>query len=366
MRKIALIIAFCVGLFLSIALPLWVIFIQPIISFMEPATPENSRKDIVSAKTDAVILMPFVTGDVPRLIRADSLLKWSRNLWFTNNYDVGNVFSATLSALAGGPFKKDIGTAFKSGVPVENFSCVSGDCINWPKEKTYMWGLSPLNGLGAKLGPEVKREYVSFSDYGAYRAAHDAINNDPLRWFATSPDTVLKPAPDGTRSVVITLPARLIHILPSTTLTARNTALNDELKTLALQLIDGLQASVMIDGTDSLPIWVTRYGYYVRDAQGGRVLPELASTAPRLYLTVMAEDIPIIQKRFEAANIQPADFSAITPAIADAYRTWGLATSCLPGCGGIDSVHNLTETAEIYVSPPPTWDFSFWHIPPAD
>ncbi|MGH6763575.1 MAG: hypothetical protein ACRECW_18520 [Phyllobacterium sp.] len=115
MRKLALITAACGAVLVVIAFTLWQIVIRPINEFMAPATAENARKDMVSAKTDAVILMPFVTGDVPRLIRGDSLQKWSRNLWFTSNTDAGNVIGATLFALGGMPLTKDIGTAFKVG-----------------------------------------------------------------------------------------------------------------------------------------------------------------------------------------------------------------------------------------------------------
>lgn len=87
MRKLALIAIPWLAVFVVIAFTFWQTIIRPINELLAPATVENARKDMVSATTDAVILTPFVTGDVPRLIRGKSLQKWSRNLWFTSNTD---------------------------------------------------------------------------------------------------------------------------------------------------------------------------------------------------------------------------------------------------------------------------------------
>lgn len=259
-----------------------------------------------------------------------------------------------------------IGTAFKVGVPLENFSCITVGCINWPEEHTSIWGLLPLRGLGAELGPEVQLEHANFTDYNAYRAAHKAVSDDKLRWFAEPEDSVPEPGPDGTRLVVISLPTRLMPISTSIKMPAKNPAFEDELQALASQLTDGLHASAQtIDSTDSMPIWVTSNEDYLRSADGGTLaLPELATTNPTLHLTVKAEDVAIVRERFEAAGIPPANLSTIAPAIADAYVKWGITTSCLPECGGVvPSSSPFREVAELSVSEAPFWAFSFWHVP---
>ncbi|MEL4377558.1 hypothetical protein [Brucella cytisi] len=367
MRKLALIAAAFGAALLVIAITFWQVIIRPVDEFLAPATAENARKDMVSAETDAVILMPFVTGDVPRLVRGGSLQKWSRNLWFTSNADAGNVIGATLFALGGMPLTKDIGTAFKAGVPLEKFSCITAGCINWPEQKTSMWGLLSMRDLGAELGPEVRLEHASFTEYNAYRAAHEAISNDPLQWFAEPGDNVPKPDSDGTRQVVITLPTRLMPIKPSTVMPAKNPAFEDKLQSFASRLTDGLDAgNQTINGTDSMPIWVTKNGDYLRGADGSTVaLPELAATSPALRLTVKAEDVAIVRERFEAAGIPPADLSQIAPAVADAYARWRITASCLPECGGVvPSGNPFHEAAEMSVSAAPSWSISFWHVPP--
>lgn len=366
MRKLVLIAAACGAVLVVIAFTFWQVVIRPINEFLAPATAENTRRDMVSTKTDAVILMPFVTGDVPRLIRGGSLQKWSRYLWFTSNADAGNVIGATLFALGGMPLTKDIGTAIKAGVALEKFSCITAGCINWTEGEASMWGLLPLRDLGAELGPEVRLEHANFTEYNAYRAAHEAVTNDPLRWFAEPGDNVIKPDSDGTRQVVIALPTRLMPIKPSTQMPSKNPAFEDELQGLASKLTDGLDASGQtINGTDSMPIWVTKNGDYIRGAVGGTVaLPELATTSPTLRLTVKAEDVAIVRERFEAAGIPPADLSQIAPGVADAYARWRITASCLPECGGvIPSSSPFREAAEMSVSAAPFWSVSFWHVP---
>ncbi|MGH6763573.1 MAG: hypothetical protein ACRECW_18510 [Phyllobacterium sp.] len=224
----------------------------------------------------------------------------------------------------------------------------------------------PLRDLGAELGPEVQLEHASFTEYNAYRAAHEAVSNDPLRWFAEPGNNVPKLDSDGTRQVVISLPTRLIPIKPSTEMPAKNPAFEDELQSLASKLTDGLDASGQtINGTDSMPIWVTKNGDYIRGADGGTVaLPELATTSPTLRLTVKDEDVAIVRERFEAAGIPPADLSEIAPAVADAYAKWRITASCLPECGGVISSNSpFREAAEMSVSAAPFWSISFWHVP---
>lgn len=161
--------------------------------------------------------------------------------------------------MGGLPPLTDIGTAFEAGIPLERFSCVTVGCMHWPKGETDLWGLLPLRGLGAELGPEVRLDHASFTDYDAYRRAHAATSGDPLRWFAEPGSDVPQPGSDGTRLVIISLPTRLMPISPSTRMPAQNPALSGEIEAFATKLIEGLGASIEgVDGTAGMPLWVTR------------------------------------------------------------------------------------------------------------
>lgn len=360
-----LIAGFVAGMTIATALFSWVV-LSKLTGIFSPATAENSRTEMVVENADAMILMSFVTGDVPRLLRGPALDKWSGNLWYTNNADAGTVVGAVLFGLMGMPLFEDIGTAFEAGVPVESFSCVTAGCITWPAGETDMWGLLPLRGLGAALGPEVYLEHATFTDYESYREAHAEVSRDPLRWFAYPHNHVLQPDTDGKRQVVISLPIRLMTISPTTRMSEQNSALAEELKVFASKLIEGIDGSIKsVRGTDNMPLWVTKDEDYLRDPDGSLLaLPQLAATNPTLVLNVDASAVPIVRERLRIAAVPPADLSAIPSAVASAYIQWGIDTDCLPGCGGATPSAFVNETAEMSVSAKPFWSLSYWRIPP--
>jgi len=344
----------------------WLMIVKPVNELMASATPRNARTDMLPDGADALILMPFVTGDVPRLVRGEALEKWSQNLWFTDNVDAGNLIGAVLLGMGGMPPSTEIGTAFRDGTPVKNFECLTVGCINWPKGAPDMWGLSDLRGQGASLGPEVQLEQSSFSDYKAYLAAHSAVATDPLRWFADPGAEVPQPDTDGLRLVVVTLPTRLVPTSPNLEKQGlpKDSVIAQELQALAAQLIEGSGGEVQaIYGAEIMPLWVTKDGEYLRDdGAGSRALPDLVMHSPTLQLRVPAEFVATIRERLAATALPSLDLATLAPVIARAFAAWNIDRACLPGCGGVIPPNEFRHQARVDVSGDPFWTLAVWHI----
>lgn len=367
MRRVTLIVVFLMVAAASAFIAFWLTVVRPVNELMAPATPQNARTVMLPVGANALILMPFVTGDVPRLVRGAALEKRSQSLWFTDNVDAGNVIGAILLGMGGMPPSTEIGTAFRDGAPVKKFECLTVGCINWPQGAPDMWGLSHLRGQGAALGPEVRLEQSSFSDYKTYLAAHSTAATDPLRWFADPGAEVPQPDTDGLRLVVVTLPTRLVPASPNLEKPSlsKDPAIAEELRALAAQLIDGSGGQVQaIYGAEIMPLWVTKDGEYLRDDNGGnRALPDLVMHSPTLRLRVPAESVATIRDRLAATTLPPLDFTSLTPAIARAFAAWGIDDACLPGCGGVIPANEFRHQVGVDVSSDPFWTLAVWHIP---
>ncbi len=342
----------------------WVV--KPVEQALAPATPKTSRVDMMAAMPDALILMPFVTGDVPRLVRGPSLERLSRDLWFTDNSDAGNLIGAVLFGMMGMPPTSDLASAFRSRVAVRSFTCLTVGCINWPKADPQVWGLGPLRGRGDALGPEVRREQLTFSDHAAYTAAHAAVAADPLRWFAVPGGEVLQPAPDGLRSMTISLPTRFPYQRAETGKLADDPALKAELEALATLLLKGTSGRLdSMLGTIPSPIWVTKDGQYLRSADGGtRALPDIVQMSPGLMLRIPHEQVAVVRRRIEAMAWPLPDRTRLDMAVARAFSVWRIDASCLPGCGGINPTHDVLDRMDISIGNDPFWTLDTWKVPP--
>lgn len=368
MRFVKFAVAVVVLLCAAYAAIVYFIIYQPIQQVLEPATPENARVDMLEGQPDAVILSSFVTGDVPRVLRGDALHARSEVLWFTNNLDAGNLLGAVIFGMGGMPPTTGIGTAFTNGTPTATFSCVSVDCINWPRNQTGMWGLGALQGQGEALGPEVRLQQETFAVYDAYLEAHASVAADPLRWFVDTGAEIPEPDSDGLRLVVINLPTRLVPTAPDAVLGLDDATMAEELMARANDLIAGLAGEVQgIHGANPLPLWVMKNDTYLRDDDGGtRRLPEYASHSPTLRVRVPVDAIPILRTRLAEASFPGADYSVIERAIERAFAAWGVDANCLPQCGGVYPTTEFRDSAEMSVAPPPFWTLSFWIVPPPD
>jgi hypothetical protein len=101
MRVILIVAAAVITLAGAALLGLYLLLVRPIEKAVAPATPVKARVEMLAGKPDALILMPFVTGDVPRLVRGDGLQRLSGELWFTKNTDAGNVLGAMVFGMMG-------------------------------------------------------------------------------------------------------------------------------------------------------------------------------------------------------------------------------------------------------------------------
>lgn len=73
MRAAAIGLLAVAGVVLVGLVAFYLTMIQPIERALAPATPKNAPVEVLDGGPDAVILMPFVTGDVPRLVTGKRL-----------------------------------------------------------------------------------------------------------------------------------------------------------------------------------------------------------------------------------------------------------------------------------------------------
>jgi hypothetical protein len=295
--------------------------VTPVERALAPATPQTSRIDILATAPDAVILMPFVTGDVPRLARGDTLVQLMSDIWFTDNTGTGNVIGAVLFGLGGIPPATDLAIAFKGGVAIKRFTCLTVGCVRWPKTGADTWGLGRLRGLGDALGPEVRRRRETFSRYDAYTAAHAAAAADPRLRFTNPGAEKLQPPPDGLRLVVAPLPTRLETRRAEDAPMAEDAVIKAELEKLAATLPKGsggrLEAAL---GADPKLLWATRDDQTLRDAQGGmRAVPDLVQFNPTLRLMVPEDRTAAIETLVKTMAWPTPDQTRIDAALARSF-----------------------------------------------
>jgi hypothetical protein len=346
-------------------LALYFMVVKPVERALAPTTSQTSRIDILAAAPDAVILMPFVTGDVPRLVRGETLVRLTSNLWFTDNTDAGNVIGAVLFGLGGMPPTTDLAIAFKGGVAIRRFTCLTVGCVHWPSTGADTWGLGRLRRLGDALGPEVRRRQETFSRYDAYTAAHAAVAADPRLLFADPGAETLQPPPNRLRLMVVALPTRLEARRTAETPMAEDAVVKAELENLAAALLKGsggrLEAAL---GADPMLLWATRDDQMLRDAQGGtRALPDLVQFNPTLRLMVPEDRTEAIGALVKTMTWPAPDRARIDAALARAFLQWGVDNSCLPVCGGINPTHPFVQHTEVTVANPPFWTVDVWVSP---
>jgi hypothetical protein len=340
-------------------------FIRPFEQKLAPATPQNARVELLAGDPDALILMPFVTGDVPRLVRGDTLRRHGPELWFTNTTDAGNVIGAVLFTLGSLPPVRDIATAYRERSPIAEHTCLTIGCMHWPTQQQEMWGMGRLNGLGNALGPAVERRQETFKDHATYLKAHAAVAADPARWFAQVSGPTPQPPPTGLRKMTVSLPTRVVVARTGTGMPPPDAALETELAALARALLGGTEGKFLgTFGTVAMPIWAEQNGRLLLDAGGGsRALPDLALVSPGLHLDVPEKDIGTVSQRVRALPFLPPDQAKIDAAVARAFRAWSLDTTCLPACAGYQPATPIATSTEVSTAAAPFWTLDYWIVP---
>ncbi len=347
----------------------YLFIVRPIDRVTAPATPQSSRVELLAEKPDAVILMPFVTGDAPRLVRGETLQRLAPELWFTRNTDAGNVIGASIFVLMGLPPVREIATTFREGGPLKEHTCLTIGCMHWGTTQQDMWGMGGLKGRGDALGPKVEQRRETFDDHGAYLKAHAAVMANPQRWFTNAAVSTAQPSPDGMREVSITLPSRIIQTHLDGSQPQEDAAMRVEIETLARTLIEGTGGRLQsVTGITPLPVWARKDDAYLRTSDGGsRAIPNLAVLSPHLTLRVpeaQAERVrAAARQKAGAKNWPPPNPAVIDQAIAPTFRAWGIDTACLPACGSASPAQPLQMSAEISLSPAPVWTLDYWVVP---
>lgn len=347
---------------IGLALLVYLTVLRPLRDGLALRDLAEARVELLAEAPDAVILSGFVTGDVPRLLTGSALERHREALWVTNTADAGNVIGASIFLLMGMPPVTEIATSFRAGAALRSFDCLTVGCITWPKDSAAPWGLAPLRGQGAALGPEVRRETQSFTDHDDYLAAHAEALADPLRWFVRPGAEVPMPADSEIRLVVVALPSELLAEPPDFRGAKADPARLAELQALAETMLGDSGGTVQaILGVEAMPIWALLDGQYLQDAGGTRALPKLTYRSPVLRLEVPMTGVAAVLARFEALALPPADLSPLDPALAAAFAGWGLDGTCLPGCGGFGVASQAQAEAD--VGPAPLWTLDLWHLP---
>ena len=329
------------------------------------APPQDLRVELLANAPDAVILMPFVTGDVPRLVSGPQLEALRSQLWYDDTETLGTLFGGFVVATMGVPPITDIATAFKDGVPIKTHACITVSCNFAANDMAATWGVAGLKGLGDALGPEVRQEYQAFTDHSAYLAAHAGALADPLQWFSLPGDEVPLPGDDGMRQVVISLPTEVLAHAPVFGANDEDPAREAALNALAEGLVEGTGGTVdAVLGTAPMPIWVIKDGLPLMDGDNGlRALPDLTIRNPVLRLSVPASGVAVAQERLAAMAFPGPDVAAVDGALMAAFAGWGLHPACLPDCGGVDSDFRPDVTFD--TGPAPVWTLTIWHVPAA-
>ena len=358
MRGVAIALGAGMALVLAAITAFYLMIIRPVEQVLAPATPENARVDLLEGGADALILMPFVTGDVPRLVTGAALRAQRPQLWYIDDADVGTITGAVVLGTMGMPPLQDIGTSYRDGVAVKSFACFSVGCIAWPESGGDRWGLAPLRGLGAALGPEMRLSEQTFTDHAAYLAAHAAVAADPALWFASPEDAKTAPADDGMRLVVVVLPSVLAAGAPGDGVT-EDPARAADLAAIAGGLLDGTGGTVQaLHGAASKTLWVLKDDSFLRIDGGTRGLPDLVLYDRTLRLMVPVSAVATVTDRAGALKLPPPDLGLLDAAIARAFVVWGEDTTCLPGCGSVDAL--LQSQVDASPENAPFWTLSYW------
>jgi hypothetical protein len=352
------------------AFGLFYVFIaQPINRAMAPATPQNARVDLLAEKPDAVILMPFVTGDEPRLVRGETLQRLAPQLWFTSTTEAGNVVGAVMFGMMGLPPLREIATTFREGAPLKEHTCLTIGCMHWATAQPQMWGMGRLKGMGDALGPKVEKHREAFSDHAAYLKVHAAVRADRRRWFTSNLGYQPQPPPDGMRQVTISLPTRIVRARVDGSPPREDTAIKLEVEALARALLDATGGSLQsVAGITPLPFWAEKDGQYLRTSDGAtRALPDISLLRPSLTLSVpeaRAERVAAAARQKTRADAWlPPNPAMIDQAIARAFRLWGIDASCLPDCGSATPAQPVEMTSEVSIGAPPSWALEYWLVP---
>ena len=366
MRVVMFALAVLAALALAVFVTFYVMIIRPVESALAPATPENARVQMLAGAPDAVIVMPFVTGDVPRLIAGAALDRHRAALWYTDTTDAGNIIGAVVLGTMGMAPSQAIGTSFRAGIPQQSFDCLSVGCINWPTDGAAIWGLGALRGMGDALGPEVVFHRETHDDFATYLAAYRAVEADPSQWFSRPQDLQPLPGDDGLRLMVIRLPDEVLVHAPVFGANDEDPAREAELTRLAGQLVadTGGQVEAVLN-TAPMPLWALKDGMTMFDADGAmRALPDLTFRGPVLRLKVPADKVAVVRARLDATALPGPDLAMVDTALRAAYAGWGEDPACLPGCGGV-AAGGWQTTPEISLGGTPFWTLDYWQTPPS-
>lgn len=339
---------------------------RPVTATLAPATPDNSRVDLLASGPDAIILQPFVTGDVPRLVQGQTLQRLGPDLWFTDTTDVGTLVGAVMLGMVGMPLVQDIAVAFRGGVATATHDCLSVGCLNWRSQPGDMWGMGALHGMGDALGPAVERVTQTFDDHAAYLSAHAAAAADPLLWFAEVGRQGPRPPDSGFREIVVALPTRFLPPRPPGEPWQPDPGLEQDLTAAAADILAGTGGRLSgLSGTVPLSLPVTRDGVPVASDDGVPVaLPDLAQVNAVLHLDVPVADAPRVRDRALSQPWPQPDMQAVDAAVAAAFRRAGADGACLPACGAVVLPGELRRSVTANIAPAPVWTLDVWRVPP--
>ena len=326
-----------------------------------PAQPVDPRVDVMAGAPDAVILMPFVTGEVPRLVTGARLQELAPQLWYTDDSDAGDLVGSLLFSMMGLPPITDIAVGFQGGLAIKSHACITLDCQNWPQGAAQQWGMAGMRGRGDSLGPEVQLESETFGDHDAYLAAHAAVLADPQQWFADPGAAVPLPGDDGIRLVVISLPTLLVPGVPGKG-ASEDPAQAQALKEMAATLLEGTGGTVeALYGAASTTLWAMKDGAYLRDGDATRGLPDLVAYQRTLRLMVPEAQVVQVSMRARALALPPPDQRLVNAALVRAFAAWGEDASCLPGCGSVETP--LQYGIDVNRGTDPFWRLRVWRVP---
>ncbi|MCL4066988.1 hypothetical protein M3484_10430 [Pseudomonas sp. GX19020] len=322
----------------------------------------------------ALLLEDFVTGAGPRLITDSATLAELRpSLWYLDGSGDGDITGAEISGETGGAPVTEIGTLLKDGAAVRTFTCLTILCRTWTAGagSPENWGMGALRQA---LPRSVPAELITshFQNYDSYLINHDAIATDPIRWFAEPGAEVVLPPDTGLRRIHIDLPSELVTLRdpvglpPKVTPEARTEAVaEDEVARLTEQakawLGDGPGTVTSVRLTAPMPFFVLQDGTYLTDSGKNRVLPGIGWRDRAITIELPEARLEEVTARIDTSFAPSPDLLRLTDAVHRAFGSWGLDTSCLPGCGIADQ-SRIIQTTIVTVSPRPSWSITAWRI----
>ncbi len=318
----------------------------------------------------ALVLEDFVTGSGPRLITdGASLAALQPSLWYLDEGAGATVAAAIAPGTMGLPPSRSIGALIEDGRVVKEFSCLPVSCQSWPETGAEQgsWGMGALRGQVPGAVP-LEQLTSHYETYDSYLIAHKSIAADPTRWFATPRDEAVLPPDTGLRRIHIDLPSELVTLDDP----AGTPPESDDVQTQSAALSayakawigDGPGEVVAVRISEPMPFWVLKDDALVSDTGGNRALPGIGWRDRSITIELPDARIEEVAARIDTGFAPPPDTLRLADEVHRAFVTWGLDTSCLPGCGAAD-VSRIMRASGYTVSPRPSWSITSWREIPA-